>query len=142
MKLPATIRLLVCVSLAMLLQLTVHAHTALTESTPGDGATVRAAPAHIDLVFNSPVKLIKFELMGVGHEMPTKFEVNTETAASYRIETPGMHPGNFTVNWAVIGADGHTVANSYSFVVDPNAVEEHAGGHHDEGHGHDNPENH
>ena len=41
--------------------------------------------------------------------------------ASFRLETPGMHPGAFTVNWAVIGADGHTVTNSYSFTVDPNA---------------------
>ena len=142
MKLPAILRIFVCVSLTMLLQLTAHAHTALTESTPGDGATVKAAPAHIDLVFNGPVKLIKLELMGVGHEMPTKFEINSETAATYRIETPGMHPGNFKVNWAVIGADGHTVTNSYSFVVDPNAVEEHAGGDHGSGHGHGNDEQH
>lgn len=148
MKLPATVRILVCASLAMLLQLTANAHTALTQSTPGDGATVKAAPAHIDLVFNTAVKLIKLELMGVGHEMPTNFEANTEAAASYRIETPGMHPGNFTVNWAVIGEDGHTVINSYSFVVDPNVVEEpagggHAGAHGDgQGHGHDNNEDH
>jgi methionine-rich copper-binding protein CopC len=61
------------------------------------------------------------ELMGVGHEMPTSFEANDEAMANFRLETPGMHPGAFTVNWAVIGADGHTVTNSYSFTVDPNA---------------------
>ena len=142
MKLPATVRLLVFASLAIFFQLTAQAHTALTESTPGSDATVKAAPAHIDLVFNGPVKLIKLELMGVGHEMPTKFEASTEAMATFRIETPGMHPGDFTVNWAVMGADGHTVANSYSFVVDPNVVEEHGGGEHDAGHSHGDDEHH
>ena len=142
MKLPATVRILVCASLAIFIPLTALAHTALTESTPGAGATVTASPEHIDLVFNGPVKLIKLELMGVGHEMPTKFEASTEAMASFRIETPGMHPGNFTVNWAVIGDDGHTMANTYSFVVDPNAVEEGHDGDHDAAHSHDGAEGH
>ena len=96
---------------------------------------MRAAPGHINLTFNGPVKLVKLELMGVGHEMPTNFETNSEAKAAFMIETPGMHPGAFTVNWAVIGADGHTVADSYSFTVDPNATDEqiHAQA---EGHGH------
>ena len=33
----------------------------------------------------------------------------------------GMLAGNYTVNWAAIGADGHTVSNSFSFTVDPAA---------------------
>ena len=61
--------------------------------------------------------------MGVGHEMPTNFEAQTDAIATYRVETPGMHPGQFIVNWAAIGADGHTVTNSFSFSVDPDAAE-------------------
>jgi len=135
MKLPTSIRLLIVTSIAVLLQFTALAHTSLQESTPASGATVKAAPAHIDLVFNEPVRLIKLELLGTGHEMPTAFEASSEAKAMFRIVTPGMHPGNFTVNWAVIGADGHTVTNSYSFGVDPNLVEDHAG-HGADGHGH------
>ncbi len=95
------------------------AHTGLKESTPADESVVTVLPAKIDLVFTAAVKLIKLELMGVGHEMPTSFEVSNESKAAYSFETPGMHPGKFTVNWAVIGADGHTVTNSYSFEVKP-----------------------
>ena len=143
MKLPAIVRLFTGASLAILVQLSVHAHTVLTESSPGDGATIKESPTHVNLVFNGPVKLIKFELMGTGHEMPTKFESRLEAKVSFMIETPGMHPGNFTVNWAVIGADGHTVTNSYSFLVDPDAVaadaghNDHAGHDAEAGHGHD-----
>ena len=106
----------------LVLPVLVQAHTALKESTPGDGVTLSTIPSNLDLVFNADVRLIKLELMGVGHEMATNFEPSNEVASIYKIETPGMHPGEFTVNWAAIGADGHTITNSFSFVVDPTAA--------------------
>ena len=120
-------RLVVCALFTLMISATAFAHTALTEAMPGDGAMIKQGPAHINLTFNGPVKLVKLELMGVGHEMPTNFESNTEAKNAFMIETPGMHPGAFTVNWAVIGEDGHTVADSYSFTVDPSITEEHTG---------------
>jgi len=114
------IKTFLCMSLA--LPVLVQAHTALKESTPGDGVTISTIPSNLDLVFNAEVRLIKLELMGVGHEMATNFEPSSEVASIYKIQTPGMHPGEFTVNWAAIGADGHTVTNSFSFVVDPTAA--------------------
>ena len=114
------IKTFLCMSLA--LPVLVQAHTALKESTPGDGVTISTIPSNLDLVFNAEVRLIKLELMGVGHEMATNFEPSSEVASIYKIQTPGMHPGEFTVNWAAIGSDGHTVTNSFSFVVDPTAA--------------------
>lgn len=149
MKLSVFAKTFTALSIALLVQMASSAHTGLKESTPANEATVTASPGHIDLVFTAEVRLIKFEVMGVGHEMPSKFEAGTEAMASYRIETPGMHPGQFTINWAVIGEDGHTVANSFSFLVDPDAEEAHGhshgeGGDHDAGHGeqHDHEEEH
>jgi methionine-rich copper-binding protein CopC len=138
MKMPGLIRLIAVISASVTFQAAVFAHTALVEATPGDGSTVIAPPASINLVFTESVQLVKFEVMGTGHEMPTEFKPNTEARESISVVTPGMHAGNFTVNWAVIGADGHTVTNSYAFVVDPTMAEDdHAEGghadHHDEG---------
>lgn len=116
-------RLVACAVFTLLISATASAHTGLQEASPSNGAIVKAAPEHINLTFNGPVKLVKLELMGVGHEMPTNFKANSEAKAAYVIETPGMHPGAFIVNWAVIGADGHTVADSYSFTVDPSATD-------------------
>ena len=110
--------------LALLMPAMVQAHTALKASTPGNGVTLETIPTDLDLVFNAEVRLIKLELMGVGHEMSTNFEPSSEVASTYKIQTPGMHPGEFTVNWAAIGADGHTVTNSFSFVVDPATASE------------------
>ncbi|MCI5105826.1 MAG: copper resistance protein CopC [Pseudomonadales bacterium] len=98
------------------------AHTGLKESTPADGTTVKMAPAAIDLVFNGDVRLIKFELSSGDQEMETGFKPVAETMANYSIATPALSEGSYTVNWAVIGADGHTVTNSFSFSVDAAAV--------------------
>jgi copper resistance protein C len=123
-SLPAASWLAICTALALLFSIPAFAHTALIEAVPGNGAVLREAPGHINLTFNGPVRLVKLELMGVGHEMPTNFTASSEAKAAFMVETPGMHAGEFTVNWAVLGADGHTVADSYSFKVDPNASNE------------------
>lgn len=119
----AAIRLLVCALFASMISMAAIAHTPLAKSTPADGAVIKQAPAHISLIFKGPIKLVKLKLMGVGHEMPTNFESNSEAKSAFVIETPGMHPGEFTVNWAIIGEDGHTVSDSYSFTVDPSAAD-------------------
>lgn len=97
------------------------AHTGLKESTPAADATIKEPPAQINLVFTAPVRLIRLEVLAGGQAVPTKFAPSSEAVASYVIDTPAMMPGNFTVNWAAIGADGHTVSNTFSFVVDPSA---------------------
>ena len=106
-------------SLAVMLQISANAHTGLRESLPADGAMLKTEPNEIHLVFSGPVKLIKLELMGVGHEMPTAFEPNSEAQSDFVIATPGMHPGKFTVNWSAIGSDGHALSDSFTFEVDP-----------------------
>ena len=121
MKIVSFYRSLLC-AFVLIVPVLGQAHTALKESTPKDGVTINEIPEKIDLVFNADVRLIKLELMGVGHEMPTNFEPKSEAIAAYQIATPGMHAGEFTVNWAVIGEDGHTVTNSFSFVVDPDSA--------------------
>ena len=121
MKMPVMLRLIVAAGLAFSVQLVSFAHTGLKQSTPAADAVVAVAPAKIDLVFTEPVKLVRLQIMASDHEMPSNFTPNATAQAEFSFETPGMHPGKFTVNWAVIGADGHAVNNSYSFTVDPAA---------------------
>ena len=138
-----TLRSLCLLALVAFLPILAQAHTALKESTPAADATVKAIPGHLELVFNGPVRLIKLELMGADRQLPTGFKPKAEATANYRIETPEMRPGEFTVNWAAIGADGHTITNSFSFVVDPNATVDHAGHDYHENHeGHEGHEGH
>lgn len=96
------------------------AHTALKESTPANEATVDSPPAEINLVFNGPVRLVKLEVVASGQVIPTGFKPSVEAVADFAIATPNVTAGSYTVNWAAIGADGHTVSNSFSFVVSGN----------------------
>lgn len=121
MKIRALLQTVVVLGLSLGLQMAAQAHTGLKQSTPAADAVVAVAPTKIDLVFTEPVKLIKLEIMAPDHAMPSNFAPNADAQASFSFETPGMHPGMFTVNWAVIGADGHAVNNSFTFTVDPNA---------------------
>lgn len=114
-KLFATLVLLLATSSAF-------AHTGLKESTPAADATVQAAPSKIDLVFNAPVRLVKLEVAGSGPAVKTEFKPSAEPVAAYSIPAAGLVAGSYTVNWAAIGADGHTVSNSFSFVVDPSSA--------------------
>lgn len=122
MKIQALSKTLFCLVTAVFFQLAANAHTGLRESTPANGATITTAPSELSLTFSGDVKLIKLELMGVGHEMPTSFEPNATAQASFTFQTPGMHAGKFTVNWAAIGADGHTLTDSFEFEVDPTST--------------------
>ena len=120
MKMPV-LRLLLTACVALGAQLA-FAHTALKQATPAADAVVAVAPAKIELVFTESVKLVKLQIMASDHEMPSNFAPNATAQAAFAFETPGMHPGTFTVNWSVIGADGHPVNNSYKFTVDPTAA--------------------
>lgn len=122
MRINTLTKSLVCLATAVIFQLAANAHTGLRETTPENGAVIKSAPTEINLTFSADVKLIKLELMGVGHEMPTSFEPSSTAQASFTFATPGMHPGKFTVNWAAIGADGHTLTDSFEFEVDPTST--------------------
>ncbi|MCY4263689.1 MAG: copper resistance protein CopC [Gammaproteobacteria bacterium] len=98
------------------------AHNALKESTPADESTVETPPAEISLVFNGPVRLVKVELLVSGEQISTEFRPSAEPQDQFVIATPDLQAGNYTVNWAAIGEDGHTVSNSFGFMVGTGSV--------------------
>lgn len=113
-------------SLLLLAPLQALAHTHLEKSTPANEATLHAAPASIDLEFNGAVRLIKLEITSNGKALETGFKPAAETMAKFSIPTPGLTDGSYTVNWAVIGEDGHTVTNTFNFSVDSSVTASHA----------------
>lgn len=103
----------------LMLPLQVLAHTGLKTSAPADGAALQTAPASIDLEFTAAVRLIKLEVSTGGKALEIAFKPAAESVAKYSIPTPGLSAGTYTVDWAVLGTDGHAVTNSFSFSVAP-----------------------
>lgn len=100
----------------------VLAHSLLQTSSPMDGETVES-PQVLALEFNEPVRLLRVRLTGPdGDPVPFGFEPAREPAATVEYDLPSLAPGEYTVEWTLIGQDGHTVNEQFSFSVrDPGA---------------------
>jgi methionine-rich copper-binding protein CopC len=93
------------------------AHSVLSASMPGDKATV-TAPEKLELTFNEPVRVLRLTVVhGAAHQIEFGFTPSTEPTQTLSYELPVMMMGAHTVNWTVIGADGHTVTGSFGFTV-------------------------
>ena len=97
-------------------------HTALKDSVPAADSTVQQVSA-IEVAFNGPVRLVRLQVMLGEVEIPTEFAMNPEPVAAYNIAVTDIPAGHITVEWAAIGADGHTLTDTFSFTVDPDTAE-------------------
>jgi copper resistance protein C len=96
------------------------AHASLVSSKPGDGATVTAAPNHIELTFDEnlrpPSTVIATAPDGRHLETgPTQILNATVTQPVGEISTAGW----YTVAYRVVSADGHPVSGQLSFMYAP-----------------------
>lgn len=104
---------------------TVSAHTGLTSSSPADGEEVVEDVYEIVLEFNSKIETTSTVKV---------FNKNKEeiilgnTQVSDNVMTGGfMSPlgnGTYTVEWKIIGADGHPIQGTYSFIVNQEELED------------------
>lgn len=120
MQCKSTFRFLALLA-ALIVPLTAHAHTPLKSSAPAADSIVAQASA-IEVEFNGPVRLVRLQLMRGETEIPTEFAANREPVAAYRVAAPHIPAGKITVEWAAVGADGHTLTDTFCFTVDPNAA--------------------
>ena len=94
------------------------AHTPLKSSSPAADSTV-AGVSVIEIEFNGPVRLVRLRVTQGEVEIPTEFAPNPEPLASFEIAAGNIPAGLVTVGWAAIGADGHTLTDTFSFTVEP-----------------------
>lgn len=101
------------------------AHGALKGTNPGDGDSLSTAPRELRLSFTEAVELAvsRLELTGPDGSValaPLAVDPDSSTVMVGRIEDP-LVAGSYTVNWQVVGADGHPVRGEYSFAIAPGA---------------------
>lgn len=120
MQFKSTFRCMVLLA-ALVVPLAVHGHTPLKASSPAADSTVAQATA-IEVEFYGPVRLVRLQVMHGETEVATEFAVNPEPVAAHRIAAKNIPAGKISVEWAAIGADGHTLTGTFSFTVDPAAA--------------------
>lgn len=96
------------------------AHAALRTASPGPGEVLSGSPAAIRLTFSEPLReestFVVFNrafetIAGIEPEVVAGREEQLASAV------PQLEAGTYTVQWNVVGLDGHPTSGSYSFEV-------------------------
>lgn len=93
------------------------AHGELSSSAPGHEAVV-VSPEQLVLNFSDDVRLLRLSLVhGASHDIDFGFSPTTAVQRTFSHDLPDLMLGTHTVNWTIIGTDGHTVSGAFNFVV-------------------------
>jgi methionine-rich copper-binding protein CopC len=101
------------------------AHSRLEQSVPAADSVLDNSPSVIEMTFNTKIeKLSSFKLLDEnGEQVETeRTEVDNDTLSG-KVKEP-LGNGTYTVDWTIIGADGHTINGSYAFTVNAAVQEE------------------
>ncbi|MCM3441350.1 copper resistance protein CopC (plasmid) [Metabacillus halosaccharovorans] len=96
----------------------VSAHTGLEKSFPSDGQIITDELQEITLDFATKIeKGSTFNLIFEdSSEVPIEnIQIGENRLSTNTIET--LKNGNYTVNWKIVGADGHPIEGEFKFVV-------------------------
>tara|TARA_R100001039_G_scaffold14861_1_gene8455 strand:+ start:5221 stop:5634 length:414 start_codon:yes stop_codon:yes gene_type:complete len=117
MKLLSVLKALLLAAVVMVPAGTALAHNQLTSSAPGHEAVV-TSPNQLVLNFNGDVRLLRLALVhGTSHNIDFGFSPSTAAQSTFSYELPALMTGTHTVDWTIIGTDGHTISGSFNFVV-------------------------
>ena len=100
------------------------AHSPLKSVDPIDKAVLTEAPTEYKMIFKSPAKLIKFEILKQAEEKdkkPSPLKLNHKPSKlwyeSHVVELPKISNGSYEVRWRAMGEDGHVLKGTLNFEV-------------------------
>ena len=106
------------IGLLLLVPVLAFGHTELIETIPAADSTV-SNPERIILRFNQDALLVKLIVTSEnGKELYHLSQRITQTRPEYNVRVPNMVSGKVTVDWGVIGDDGHSLTESFNFKVE------------------------
>ena len=94
------------------------AHNSLTDSVPGDQATLHQSPEFIELRFSDETYLNAVSLVNInGEEVEFETEVTKSLSRYFQIPVPILEPGSYKFTWQVEGMDTHKINGDFEFSV-------------------------
>lgn len=102
----------------------VFAHSTVTESSPAADATVDQSPEKITIAFNTTIS--SMSTFTVLNAEQVEQEVSNIAVNDHELSGDISAPlanGIYTVQYQIIGADGHAVEGNYQFTVEAAAAE-------------------
>ena len=99
-------------------------HSPLKSVAPSDKAILTEAPTEYKMIFKSPAKLIKFEILKQAEEKdkkPLPLKLNHKPSKlwyeSHVVKLPKISTGSYEVRWRAMGEDGHVLKGTLNFEV-------------------------
>ncbi|MCP3763627.1 copper resistance protein CopC [Domibacillus sp. A3M-37] len=104
-------------SLLFLFSPSVSAHTGLESSSPADGETITEPVQNISLTFETVIESgSSFTLNSESAEVPLESVTVTDNVVKGSTAEP-LQNGTYTVDWRIVGEDGHLIEGTYGFTV-------------------------
>ena len=96
------------------------AHSFPQEQTPVAGQTLTTPPQAVTIKFDGPIEKVfaRLEVLdssGANHTIGGP--IYGSDGVTLSIKVPPLKPGDYTVKWAVLGADTHRTQGSYNFTI-------------------------
>ncbi|MEV2228454.1 copper resistance protein CopC [Streptomyces phaeochromogenes] len=100
----------------------VSAHSAVRETTPGEGTVLKSAPKQVTMTFTESVGITDDSLRVLSPENRRVNAGDTEHASgrSDAVRVPlddGLADGTYTVAWRVVSADSHPISGAFTFSI-------------------------
>lgn len=101
----------------------VFAHSKMTESSPEADATITQSPEKITIAFNTTIaSMSTFQLLNEQQEEQAVSNIEAKDHELIGEVTTPLQNGVYTVQYQIIGADGHAIDGSYQFTVNAEEV--------------------
>lgn len=109
---------MLCVILFVLMPVQAFAHSKLTESVPAESETLSESPARISLKYNTSISSVStFTLINESGEEQQVENLSVNDNELSGEVTATLANGNYTIEWNIIGADGHAIKGTTAFTV-------------------------
>ncbi|WP_306938870.1 copper resistance CopC/CopD family protein [Streptomyces phaeochromogenes] len=100
----------------------VSAHSAVRETSPGEGTVLKSAPKQVTMTFTEAVGITDDSLRVLSPENRRVNAGDTEHASgrSDMVRVPlddGLADGTYTVAWRVVSADSHPISGAFTFSI-------------------------
>lgn len=93
------------------------AHTALTSSNPEEGEVVEGSLNEVSVQFETEIEDIStLKLMKEDQEIPFQ-KVEVESQQMIGILKEPLANGTYTIQWTIVGEDGHPISGEVPFLV-------------------------
>lgn len=95
------------------------AHSEKQSTQPADGTVLQSAPEVIMMTFDSPMRLTMVRLVDAnGTEVALQRSDGMAPVTAFKATPEPMPPGDYTVEWRGLSADGHAMQGDFSFRIE------------------------